>query len=142
MLRTGLALVGVLALSVSSALADNGSPYLSGALGLGKAHDVDANSSTFLAPIDLETGSAAQIAVGRHFGEMFRGEIDFSYSKYDADQVAANQAAGDVGSLALGGNFFADFHLPSDITLICPLLSGPESLLFWLTKEFGNGQET
>jgi peptide/nickel transport system substrate-binding protein len=26
--------------------------------------------------------------------------------------------------------------------LICPLLSGPESLLFWLTKEFGNGQET
>ncbi|MDA1180027.1 MAG: hypothetical protein O2931_14680, partial [Planctomycetota bacterium] len=26
-----------------------------------------------------------------------------------------------------------------DSDLICPLLSGPESLLFWLTKEFGNG---
>jgi hypothetical protein len=25
--------------------------------------------------------------------------------------------------------------------LICPLLSGPESLLFWIMKEFGNGQE-
>ncbi|MEI6641976.1 MAG: hypothetical protein WCL10_08160 [Novosphingobium sp.] len=25
--------------------------------------------------------------------------------------------------------------------LICPLLSGPKSLLFWIMKEFGNGQE-
>ena len=29
-------------------------------------------------------------------------------------------------------------HKPEEIIgkLICPLLSGPESLLFWLTKEF------
>ena len=25
--------------------------------------------------------------------------------------------------------------------LICPLLSGPKSLLFWIMKEFGNGQK-
>ena len=25
--------------------------------------------------------------------------------------------------------------------MICPLLSGPKSLLFWTTKELGNGQE-
>ena len=24
--------------------------------------------------------------------------------------------------------------------MICPLLSGPKSLLFWIKKEFGNGQ--
>ncbi|MDX3910669.1 MAG: hypothetical protein QHC67_12740, partial [Sphingobium sp.] len=29
----------------------------------------------------------------------------------------------------------------ADEDLICPLLSGPESLLFWIMKEFGNGQE-
>jgi hypothetical protein len=27
------------------------------------------------------------------------------------------------------------------VLMICPLLSGPKSLLFWTTKEFGNGQE-
>ena len=26
-------------------------------------------------------------------------------------------------------------------SVICPLLSGPKSLLFWTTKEFVNGQE-
>jgi hypothetical protein len=25
--------------------------------------------------------------------------------------------------------------------LICPLQSGPKSMLFWIMKEFGNGQE-
>ena len=29
----------------------------------------------------------------------------------------------------------------SEAELICPLLSGPKSLLFWIMKEFGNGQE-
>jgi hypothetical protein len=28
-----------------------------------------------------------------------------------------------------------------DEGVICPLLSGPKSLLFWTTKELGNGQE-
>lgn len=98
------------------AAADSGTVYISGALGLAAASDIDADSNTFLAPIDLETGHAAQIAIGRHFGEMFRGEIELSHTKHDADQIAGAQATGDVGSLALGGNFLADFHLPSDLT--------------------------
>jgi hypothetical protein len=28
-----------------------------------------------------------------------------------------------------------------DVEMICPLLSGPKSLLFWIMKEFENGQE-
>lgn len=38
--------------------------------------------------------------------------------------------------------FFATRPEQRDNFLICPLLGGPESLLFWPTKEFGNGQET
>ena len=29
-----------------------------------------------------------------------------------------------------------------DRQVICPILSGPESLLFWTTKEEWNGEET
>ena len=115
--RTGMALVGAVALLASSAAAaDSGTVYISGALGLATTSDIDAGSNTFLAPIDVETGYAAQIAVGRHFGEMFRGEIELSRTEHDADQIAGAQATGDVGSLALGGNFLADFHLSSDLT--------------------------
>lgn len=35
--------------------------------------------------------------------------------------------------------FSTEFSAPAFV--ICPLLSGPKSLLFWIMKEFGNGQE-
>jgi len=38
-----------------------------------------------------------------------------------------------------GGGKASALH---ELKLICPLLSGPKSLLFWIMKEFGNGQET
>ena len=118
MYRIGIALAGVFVLVSSMAgAADRDGAYVSGAVGFATADDFDADSNTFLAPIDLESGRAGQIAIGRHFGEMLRGEIELSHSMHDADQVAGAQAAGDVGSLALGGNLLADFaSLPSAIT--------------------------
>jgi hypothetical protein len=32
-------------------------------------------------------------------------------------------------------------YIDEEAILICPLQSGPKSLLFWIVKEFGNGQE-
>jgi OmpA-OmpF porin, OOP family len=115
--RTGMALGGAFVLMASgAAVADSGTVYISGALGLAAASDINADSNTFLAPIDVETGTAGQIAIGRHFGEMFRGEIELTHTKHDADQIVGTPAAGDVGTLALGGNFLADLDLPSDLT--------------------------
>lgn len=117
MYRIGIALAGVFVLVSSMAgAADRDGAYVSGAVGFATADDIDADSNTFLAPIDLESGRAGQIAIGRHFGEMLRGEIELSHSMHDADQVAGAQAAGDVTSLALGGNLLADLHLSGAIT--------------------------
>ncbi|GLI99893.1 hypothetical protein Sbs19_37110 [Sphingobium sp. BS19] len=38
-------------------------------------------------------------------------------------------------------NWIGASVMPHEPKVICPLLSGPESLLFWIMKEFGNGQE-
>ena len=55
-------------------------------------------------------------------------------------------ALGDTGhgaNLHLVQKIYATIGSGLDgMALICPLLGGPKSLLFWTTKEFGNGQET
>ncbi|MEK9944410.1 MAG: outer membrane beta-barrel protein [Alphaproteobacteria bacterium] len=102
--------------SSAAAAADMGSTYVSGAVGVAKTDDIDANSNTFLAPIDAETGRAGLVAIGRHFGEMIRGEIELAHTKHDADQVGGAQASGDIESLTVGGNLLFDFHLSGAIT--------------------------
>jgi len=115
--RIGIALVGAMILASSAAAAaDMGSTYVSGAVGVAKTDDIDANSNTFLAPIDAETGRAGLVAIGRHFGEMIRGEIELAHTKHDADQVGGAQASGDIESLTVGGNLLFDFHLSGAIT--------------------------
>ena len=117
MYRIGIALVGAMILASSAAAAaDMGSTYVSGAVGVAKTDDIDANSNTFLAPIDAETGRAGLVAIGRHFGEMIRGEIELAHTKHDADQVGGAQASGDIESLTVGGNLLFDFHLSGAIT--------------------------
>jgi OOP family OmpA-OmpF porin len=102
--------------SSAAVAADMGSAYVSGALGMAATDDVDANSNTFLAPIDTETGRAGFVAIGRHFGEMVRGEIELAHTQHDVDQIGGTQASGDVETLALGGNLLFDFHLSGEIT--------------------------
>jgi len=100
-------------MSAISAYAADGSPYFVGAVGLSDLRDIDADAATFSSRIDAENGHSGLVGVGRHFGEMLRGEFTLTHTRHDVDDVTGAQGSGDVGSWALGGSLFADFDVPA-----------------------------
>ncbi len=110
-LAFGAALAIWLSAPFAAAAADG--VYLVGAAGGSSLRDLDADAATFSSRIDADTGLSALIGVGRHFGEMFRGELTLTHTGHDVDKVSGAQGSGDVRSLAIGGDLFADFHVPA-----------------------------
>ena len=71
-------------------------------------------------------------------------------SKFTGEQIAFALRQAEVGTPVaevcrkMGvseATYYRWKQLYGGMGLICPLLSGPKSLLFWIMKEFGNGQE-
>ncbi|NQV80258.1 MAG: OmpA family protein, partial [Alphaproteobacteria bacterium] len=112
--RIGMTLAGALLFAATgAAAAEPGRGYVSAAAGLAALADLGADSATFQARIDTENTVAGVLAVGRHFGDIVRGELELSYTKHDADEVSGAPAIGEVTGLGFGGNLLADFNLPT-----------------------------
>jgi OOP family OmpA-OmpF porin len=112
-IRTLIAAVLAFAMGVPGAVAAEGSSYFTGAIGTSALRNLDADGTTFRARVDTDTAFSGLIGVGRHFGEMLRGEIDLSYTPHDVDKISGAQGSGDVTSWAVGGTLFMDFDIPS-----------------------------
>lgn len=77
----------------------------------------------FTAEVSADTGLGFSLAAGSRFNDIFRGEAEFSYRKNDLDSGTLTYPGGtqtfsmfgDISSLSLMGNIFADINTHSAV---------------------------
>lgn len=94
--------------------------YLAGTAGAHLVDDIDSTAPTGVGfSAEYDTGLAATAAIGRYFGQSFRGELEFSWRQVESDDVVSFGAStgldSELKTTALMANVFYDVRFGAPI---------------------------
>jgi len=103
------------ALTAQPAMAQDGTAYVSGALGVIDAPSTTVNDTTSRS-VKFDTGYMGALALGYDYASPWRTEIELARRAVGLDTISSTNASGDLSATSLMGNVLYDFSSDSPLT--------------------------